>query len=480
MKLNRTTAVTGVLALALAASGCNDGLTDMNRNPNVPEDVPASLLLSPLLWRSAGSVAGVNINYYSSGIWAQHISQIQYADEDAFTLRTDRIQGQWDAWYLLQRNIGEMIQKGEEAPVSANAVGIGLVMRSFNFGVMTDLWGDLPYSQALQGDAGVWSPAYDTQQQVYDGIFADLRRAHDIISVADGGFGARDLVYGGNMENWRRFANSLRMRHAMRLTSADPAKARSEFEAAIATGAYIESNAQDARVVYLLGSPNQHPLYVNALTRDDVRISETLVEWLEERSDPRLPVYAQPAQSDGAFRGYPNGLPDNSFPLESRSKLGTAFLAANAPAVFISNSEVLFLRAEAAHRGWNAGGGSAQELYEAAITANLQRLGLSAAAIADYLAHPLVAWDAANATQLIAEQKWASLYLQGAEAFSEWRRTGYPVLTPGPVPVSLGRTQNPRRYFYPPMEHALNSANLSVAVTRQGDADLWGRVWWDQ
>jgi hypothetical protein len=478
MKLYRTTAAASLVAMAVATAACDRGLTDLNRNPNRPEDVPAALLLRPAIYNSAIIGLGWSMNINHPGLWVQHVAQIQYADEDRYVLRTDRVQAHWDDWYRAPlKDIAEMIEKGSETPVDPNAVAIGLVLKSWNFGVMTGLWGDLPYSEALSGDDGNFTPAYDSQQAIYNGLFADLKQANQTITGA-GGFGAADLLYGGSMDGWRRFANSLRLRYAMHLTKVDPARARSEFEAAIVAPIFT-SAAEEAKLAWLSAAPNQNPHHVYDQTRHgDHRVSATMIGFLKDRSDPRLPIYAQPIADDSvSYVGYGNGLPNNSATLNSRSRIGTYFLAPNSPSVFMSYSEVLFLRAEAALRNWNSGGGTAQSLYEAAVTANLKRFGIADAAVAAYLAHPLVAWDPAKGHQLIAEQKWASLYMQGAEAFTNWRRTGFPVITPGPAATS---SAVPRRFFYPDLESSLNRTNLEAAVARQGDTQLWGRVWFDK
>jgi hypothetical protein len=281
------------------------------------------------------------------------------------------------------------------------------------------------------------------------------------------------------MARWQKFANSLRLRNAIHLTNVDAAKARQEFEAGMAgPGGVFTSNAEEARLVYLASSPNRNPFFENQVTRNDHRISKAMVDRLQATSDPRLPIYANPIQDDGvSYVGHQNGVA-HGVALTSRSRVGDWFTSATSPVFFMRHAEVLFIRAEAAQRGW-AAGGTARDLYEAAVTASMRQYGISDAAITTFLAQPSVNFDAAaDKLELIATQKWVALYGQGHEAFTEWRRTGHPELVAGPD--NLNNDRIPRRLPYPALEQSLNGASYTTAVSRQGDITINGRVWWDR
>jgi hypothetical protein len=477
MKLTRIS-TPAALALALVAGGCNDGLTDVNNNPNVPTDVPTSLLIRPAITGSAAFL-GVGMTWNHAGLWAQHVAQIQYTDEDQYVVRDGNVQGFWDFWYDGPlKDIQAIIEKAKETQ-RPNEEAVGLVLKSWNFGALTDMYGDAPYSEALKGEEGVFAPRYDTQQAIYNGIFADLKRAAEMINTGGTGFGTSDLIYGGNMANWQRFANSLRLRHAIHLTRVDAARARAEFEAGMAgPGGVFTSNEQEARLNYLATSPNRNPFFENQITRNDHRISKAMVDYLKSTNDPRLPIYANPTEADASvYEGHQNGVA-HGVSLTARSKVGDWFTSATSPVFFMRYSEVLFIRAEAAQRGWNAGG-TARDLYNQAVTASMRQYGISEAAAATYLAQPSVNFDAASdKLALIAQQKWVALFGQGHEAYTEWRRTGQPQLTAGPDNLNQGRI--PRRLPYPSLENALNKASYDEAVSRQGDITINGRVWWDR
>jgi hypothetical protein len=478
MKLKTTSMTASVVALALAAGACNDGLTDVNVNPNVPTDVPTSLLIRPAITGSA-SYLGVGMTWNHAGLWAQHVAQIQYTDEDQYVVRDGSVQGFWDFWYDGPLKDTQMIINKARETNRPNEEAIGLILKSWNFGALTDMYGDAPYSEALQGEQGIFAPSYDTQQEIYNGIFADLKRAAEMINTGGAGFGTADLIYAGNMARWQKFANSLRMRHAIHLTKVDPARARAEFEAAMtAPGGVFASNDDEARFAFLSSSPNRNPFFENQLTRNDHRISKAMVDRLQATNDPRLPIYANPTEADATqYVGHQNGV-SHGVQLTTRSKVGNWFTSPTSPVFFQRYAEVLFIRAEAAQRGWNAGG-TARELYNQAVTASMKQYGISDAAIATFLAQPSVNFDAAaNKLDLIARQKWVALFGQGHEAFTEWRRTGQPQLVAGPDNLNQGRI--PRRLPYPSLEQSLNGANYSTATSRQGDITINGRVWWDR
>jgi hypothetical protein len=351
---------------------------------------------------------------------------------------------------------------------------VGLIMKSWTFGVMTDLWGDIPYSEALQGKA---TPKYDPQEQIYDGILRDLKSASDMIQMTGGGnFATGDLIYGNDMAKWRKFSNSLRMRHAMRMSEVSPAKARAEFIAAHQAGGFT-SNADNAQLVYSASAPNQNPIFVNFQTRFDHVISATMVDTLKSFSDPRLAVYAtvapEPDPAFGPYRGMQNGLnDDHPVKLSSLSRLGTYFRQPDAPAVIMSYAEVLFLHAEAAQRGWITG--NAGELYRQAIIASMTQFGLSAAAANTYLAQPRVAYNAGTGIQQIGLQKWIALFGNGPEAYSEWRRLDFPRLRPAVNGANNGRI--PVRVYYPNLEQSYNRESLMAIGIKTFD----DRVWWDR
>ena len=469
-----------VVSLVWAAGAC-ESLTEVNENPNAPSDVPAGLLLPNAIRLAVEDVYGTGQYFSHTGIWPQQIVQIQYPDEEEGLIRPARMEIYWTDFYADElMDIQTVLHKGVESG-DANVEAVGRIWKTWIFHIVTDLWGDVPYSEAHYG-ADNTTPAYDRQADIYAGMLADLTTAAGMLQNPDASdFGGGDLIYGSNFEAWRRFANSLRMRLAMRLSEVDAATARTEFAAAYAAGGF-QSNADNATLNWP-GSPYENPFYENRVidARDDHGISATLLDTLVSLADPRLPLYAEPAARDGEYRGHHNGM--QTIPvgtsLDDFSRIGDfwRFDGAATPTMIMSYAEVLFLQAEAAWRGWTAG--APATLYSEAIRANMNQydpVGPSDTEIDDYLAQPVVAYD--GTLEQILLQKWIALWMNGPEAWSDNRRTDLPALVPGP---DMFLSRIPVRLMYPDTEQSLNLTNLNAALAQQGmtSIDLVTPVWWD-
>lgn len=481
-----STAAAG-LTLVLSVSACGD-LTSINVNPNAPTDVSAEYLFPQGVTALVGTLRGTTFDMTMTSLWAQHYAKIQYVDEDWYDIRPGTIDAYWSTLYA--GGLQDLAQAAAKAKATNNTSkeAPANIMRSWTFGVMTDLWGDIPYSEANKADQaeGTTTPKYDSQKDVFNGLFATLKTAQDQIGTGTG-YGSADPIYGGSTAKWKKFANSLRARYAMRLSKRDPATAQAQLTAALAAGVFT-SNADDAKLVWPGDGNNDSPIYSNARppdgkgTRDDHRVSKTLVDTLKSLSDPRLAIYAQcTAVSKAAggceYVGVPNALssPDAvALGFTKTSKVGTVFHEPSAPSWLMAYPEVLFIQAEAAQRGWLAG--SAASFYNAGITASMEQWGISASAIAAYLAQPEVAYNPATGLTQIALQNWIALYGQGSEAWAAYRRTGVPSLQAGPAAIIPTVA---RRLTYPLSEQSFNKANLDAAISAQGGAALTNRVWWD-
>lgn len=482
MRLFRTSSV-AVAALALALSACDNGLTDINENPNAPEDVGPDLLFPQGTVRAVQTIRGGGWDLHLTSLWAQHFAKIQYVDEDFYEIRPTSNETYWNQLYAgALEDLTDAERRARRAN-RPNQAAPAMIMKAWTFGAMTDMWGDIPFSQANKGDSGVTAPAYDTQDAVYAGISALLQEAAGMIPGTGLGYGGSDPIYGGNVALWEKFANSLRARYGLRLSEVAATRARSEVVAALTAGVFT-SLADQAELHWPGDGTNDHPLYTNNVigNRDDHRISRTMVDTLKRLNDPRLPFYAQlPSDpSVTTYVGVENGLSSDSagkLGLGKTSRIGTLFAyQADAPSILMSYWEVLFIRAEAAARGWTTE--NAATLYADAIRANMRWLGISDPDIAAYLGQASVVYNPARGLEQIALQKWISLYGQGSEAFAEWRRTGYPGLTPGPASITQPRSVA-RRLTYPLIEQSLNKASHDAAVSRQGGANITNRVWWD-
>ena len=514
----RKTILSASLAAASLVAGLtacnNDSLTAVNANPNAPEKVESASLFTNATIGTLGRIRGSSFEHGLSGLWAQHYAEIQYAEADLNQPRNATTEGLWNSFYAgpLQDYRQILTQSATQPEIA----GPTLVMRAFVTETMTDLWGDIPFTEAGLGSAN-FTPKYDTQAAVYDSIFSSLSAAAAMMSGVPAArleieprFAETDPVYGqgpdvstGALQSaaWIRLANSLHARAAMRISMKDQAKATAELTKALA-GPVLRSNADNAAVIWP-GGVVSNPLCLNWLdspacggTRDDQRISERFVDTLKVTGDPRLAAYAEPtlASEDPqtpcdtvTYRGFPNGHSSadvlnpcdpkqNNYGFANYSRPTLTIRLEGSPSYIMTYSELLFIKAEAAERGMIPGGSAAAaQFYNQAITASMEQWGVDAGAIATYLASvPYV--PGAQGLKQIAYEKWVSLFNLETEAYAEYRRLDYPVLTPGPEAVT---NTIPTRLPYPDIENSLNATNLNAAKGTQGNTDITGKVWWD-
>ena len=498
------------LVLAAGAMACDPGdITSLNQNPNSPEDAPAGAVFTQATQTAVGRWLGSAYNLRQMEFVTQHLAEVQYPDEDRYArIRASDTQtyfaGATGAYATSLEDFRQVVKKGQAAN-SAAIWAPASIMQQWEFSYLTDNWGDIPYSEALAGDSigGAVLPKYDPQQEVYNGILSKLAAASTALATPGGqSLGGADPIYGGSSTAWRKFANSLRARAALRIINADPAKANTELTAALAAaGGVFTSNGDNAKLDWPGDGVFNNPWATNFQTRDDHRMSKTFVDILVANGDPRLPIFAMPTKDfeDGKagaaeYAGQPNGLNAATAGtyFTSTSRPGEVFYpgataygnyggdGASQPSYLMTYAEVLFIKAEAAAR--NIGGLTAAQaagFYNAGITASMEQWGVtSSAAIAAYLAQPGVAYVAGTeGLKRIAIQKWIALYSDGGQAWFEWRRTCQPPIAPGPAAIF---TYVPRRLEYPTTELSVNEANVKAAIARQGPDAMSTRVWWDK
>jgi hypothetical protein len=294
-------------------------------------------------------------------------------------------------------------------------------------------------------------------------------------------YGAADLIYGGDMEKWVKFANSLILRVAIRMADRMEGEALAAIEEAYA-GAF-QDNTDNAMINYLDAQPSTNPLYVDVVVgnRIDFSSSNVLIDVLLDRDDPRVEEYFEPAVNSGDFVGRPfgqNAAAANALSPDDVSQLSEKVLAPAFPGMLMDVAEVNFILAEAAQRGASVGM-SADEYYEAGIRASMEYWEAGTTSeIDDYIdANP---YDPANWRQSIGLQKWIALYMQGFQGWIEYRRLDFTGVLQMPVSGPLiDINQVPVRRVYPPDEQTLNNANYREAVANMGADDFVTKVWWD-
>ncbi len=475
--------ITKYILLSLVATftimSCDKDFEEYNKNVDNPITVPSSMLIGTIVRDAANELYSTFNGSEIGETWSQHISLIQYNDPDRYKPRVTSMDAMWNVFYRCASNANQMYGLALAEENKTNQ-GIALVLKAYSFHVLTDLYGDIPFSEALLGPSeGNFTPVYDRQQDVYAGIIAMLDQAIPLLKSGVGETNPdMDNLYAGDIKKWTKFAYSLKFRALMRISGKQDVSA--SLTEIVNSGYLFASNADEAKLVYLSVSPEANPIFESVVAggRNEFKLAETFVNFLIDNSDPRLPVMAQPAAASGNYVGKPSGHEESPLPgysYDDVSAIGKKYLKPEAPGYFISYSELLFLLAEAAKKGYIPGGdATAQTYYYAGIQNSMAENGVSDG-YAAYIAIPHITYNTNDALKQIGEQKWVVLFCQGFEAWTEWRRTGFPELTPA---VDGYINEIPSRLRYESTEVSVNGINYKAAVEVQGADALATKIWW--
>lgn len=493
MKNNIVTKFTCALSIIFLLNSCTEDFEDINTNPNLPETVTPDLLLSGVERDIVNSI--MNETWGIGNIVIQQTAKNQFVNEDRYLW--GELNGIWNAVFDNMRDVNSMIILSEESGEN-NYKAVGLILRAWMFSLATDCYGDVPYSEAIKAKSdGIYYPKYDTQEEIYNGILNDLSEANQLL---DGALNVKgDIIYGGDVQKWRKLANSLRLRYLMRIS--DRKEVGGDMMSILndpAANPIFASNADNGVYTYLANSPDQFPLFSSRIgSFNEFRASKTMMDKLIGLGDNRYKVFFRPTPetegtadpSDDEYVGIPNGMADqealeyNGGP-QFQSRIGVFFYEASntdygrkiAKGVVMTYSELQFILAEAREKNLISTG-TAETYYTAGINSSFSYYELTPAA--DYFTQPGVAYtgDSEQKLEKIGTQKWISLYYLGMEAWIDWRRTNYPALQPSVDNQNEDRI--PVRFIYPIIEQSLNTANRKEAVARQGADDINTRVWWD-
>ena len=469
--------MSALLATALVA--CDPGdFGDMNVDPNNPSVPVTANLLTSAERGLVGPITDIDPTLYS-----QQISEKFYTEASRYGTLNFSFNGFYSGPLI---NLEEIIKLNTDDATKSiaaqngpnnNQIAVARILKAFFFWHMTDRWGPIPYTQSLQGREN-FKPAYDTQEAIYTDLFKELKEAAAQITP---GTIKGDFLLDGDMDAWKTFANSMRLVMALRLSEVKPDQAKTEFVSAYNDGV-ISSNAENIVYAFLPDENNDNPWEDRFQTRLDFNISKPMADLLLATDDPRLPVFADPAVLTQKYVGMPYGLEQGAagaIPNGQVSFLGTDLRQQNSPGYVMTYAQMQFSLAEGAMRGWITG--SAKTFYEEGIKASFQQYGVyDEAKYKAFIAKPTIAYDPAKGLEQIITQKWVSLYTYGYEAWAEFRRTGFPRLTPPANPISVSKII-PLRQGYPTTERDLNGENYNAALTMLGGKDdLDMPVWWDK
>ncbi|WP_338868151.1 SusD/RagB family nutrient-binding outer membrane lipoprotein [Spirosoma sp. SC4-14] len=509
--MKKTSIYITLIALLAGASSCDKGFDDLNTNPTaatalnpvftfnnaiVNTSFPGSMLIfeEPIVQQmfspNSGIISGGNFNIDNRGSSGANAQLWQRYFRDNI------------------RYLVDIIAKTKTDANRSNLYNMARIWKALASMTLTDSYGDIPYSEAGLGYlSGNVSPKYDTQESIYTDILKELSEATAALDASKP-TEAGEIMFGGDITKWKRLGYSVMLRAGMRLSKVNPTLAQSTVQKAVA-GGVMQSNADNSAVRNNANYQNPVGTTLNSTEAANFYLTKTFVDYLKSTSDPRLASIAvryvgaksgpeqtaakanrDPSVQIGMPLGYDNGtIParattDGLASFYDYSQLDRTRMGAfTAPCFLVTYAQTQLLLAEAAQRGWTTG--NAADFYNAGVTAHMKQLGdydatslVSDANIAAYLQkNP---YDPARGLELINTQYWVASFLNGPEAFANFRRSGYPTLTPNPYPGKEIKGNFINRLSYPDSEISVNQTKVNEAISRQGPDNLDTRVWWDK
>ncbi|WP_109830870.1 SusD/RagB family nutrient-binding outer membrane lipoprotein [Reichenbachiella versicolor] len=532
-----------VFILVLVTIGCDERLDELNTDKKNPSEVPVSTLFASATRELVDNITSTNVNDNPFRLYSQMWAQTTYPQESQYQITTREISlsiftNQYrdvlsdlsaaKSSILIEKESGESIESDEKLD---NKIAVIDILMSYTYVSLVDIFGDVPFTESL--DVANLNPKYDDAASIYDAVEATLTTASSTLAAnsSEGSFEKeQDLVYAGDLSAWATFANTLKLRMAMKLADVNKAKSIEWADEALDAGVF-ESNADNFAMTYQGASPNSSPLHEDLVLsgRSDFVLANTLTEAMNDKLDPRLMVYgrnaipygwnvdpktkkardsvfttnvivenydkdgkllstdylvtptflASDSVSKGDIRIFQGGVYGTGNSYGSSSQIGDILHTPTYPGTLLSYVEVEFMMAEMIERGGYNITGTAESHYNTAITASFAEWGVEN--VATYLARPEVAYTTADGSsgdwkQIIGEQMWLALYNQGLEAWSTWRRFDFEGLKPLPGDTDL---TVPNRMTYPLREQTLNSTSYEAAAAAIGGDTQATKVFWD-
>lgn len=481
-----------VMLMTMALAGCDDSLTEMNIDQLRLSELPDEYLFTSAVHRTINDIHTEYDTRFGCQYAHIYVINSEFRSADAYKdFHTSDVYKQIFANSYIEplRYINKVVSITSEGKTK-NPVrnAIARIVAVVEYSRVTDCFGDVPYSEGARGMENILYPKYDKQESIYHDMINQLKSAIEILKTADPsqGYVGADPVYNNDLTKWSRFANSLRLRLAMRARFVDPAGSAMVI-AECMNEPFIENNDGNFGLKYQESDNGQlyNPWY-EVRKRQNWKMSEKFVDWLKSTHDPRLRIFVDTTKT-GEYKGFINGLSDqeqSKYQWADFSNPKPALYAKDMPLNLMCASEIWFLRAEAAL--FNLADGDPQQLYQEGIRKNMMRWSVPAAEIAEYLStEPEAALNGSdeNKFRQIATQMWVAFTPNFVEAWSNIRRTGYPLIsqrTDAGV-YSLGVTNGilPKRFKYSSSEYLTNKANLDVAIEQQGPDRIDTPVWWD-
>lgn len=498
-----------LLVLITMIMGCTKDFEEINTDPNRPKVVPTVNLISTAQKSLTDDIFDEWFSGRQGLLWAQFWAQRNYTEEDRFIIRQNTNNTYWRLLYTDMMDLQEIINIASDPERKAEIntyygdadgqIAVANILKAYVFQLLTSTYGDIPYEEAFDAIDNP-TPAYSAQKTIFLDLFAKLKSSADYLSSASGQvFSSGDLMYDGDPAKWAKFANSLRLKLAVRLSkSTDPdiISARNNAITEASANAF-SSNDDNAAITYLGDGESNAPMYDGFYTarRNDMTPSANFVDLLKGINDtlnnkqnpflglvdPRLEVWV-PKNSAGIYRGMPYGIVNQNASalrgyVANIYNARPVYLQADATVTWMDYAQVCFILSEL--NGWN------QEWYEKGVRASMEWWG--AEGVEDYIA----TLPAAN-EETVLTQKYIALFMDGYEAWAEYRRTGYPrsiiqvgewtgpLVNGTAVKFEAGNDQIPRRLTYPVQEFSINAANVEAASSAIGGNTFNTKLIWDK
>ncbi len=505
-----------IIALGCTIVSCTKDFNTINIDPNNSPSVPLNYLLSQAELYVGGSAGDPGYATWRANlIYALPVTQMfsslsTFYAGDKYLYQADLSEAYFVTQYPRSiKGLVDLINQAKDDPANVNIYNIARILKVLQMSLITDLYGDVPYSEAGQGFLNTnFSPKYDAQKDIYADMLKELSEAGPGLSASAVTPGNADFVYGGDVTKWKKFANSLMLRLAMRMQKVDPANAQSWAKKAL-DGGVMTSNAETFSIKYAndggtatinsnsynLGEADP-PGHRNEVSKGSIQWSKTLIDMMKSRLDPRISTISILKSGDATAvnqRGLPSGLDAGALLAltgetgpDAYSRPNPIIYFASDPYILLPYAEVEFMKAEAIERGWYGGSAGAEYALgqEAALTQLVVDQGApvipGAAILAYQSANPYPATTlAAKLLQIHTEMFILNAStLNGFEGWANYRRTGLPVLTPTNYPGNATNGTIMRRLIYPVSEQGQN-VNYEAAVTAQGPDKFTTRMWWD-
>lgn len=488
MKMNKILTVAGILLLLISCKK----LEDFNENTKAPSEVPAETLFSSGQKELADQITNSNVNLNIFRLYAQHWTETTYTDESNYNITIRDIpESVFRVYYRdILRDFREAQKVVEAEPiivaevdpfVKANKLAMIDLMMVYSYQRLVDIFGNIPYSEAL--DIEILNPKYDDAQFIYQDLMNRTAAAHAALNSGFDGFGNGDLIYGGDIEAWKKFAGSLMLKLAIHVSDVPELDPAGHVEQAISMGIF-ESHDDNATISYLDASPNTNAVYEDLVLsgRNDFVPANTLVDAMDSLNDPRMKYYFDDniTDSTGAVI-YVGGTYGSGNTYSIHTHVSDRFRDPTLEGVYMDYTEVEFYMAEAAARGFISDDPATH--YNNAIRSSIIYWGGTDAEADDYLSDPEVEYASSVAAsgdwkETIGTQAWISYYNRGLLAWTVWRRLDAPDKLV--LPTSAVTDAIPVRFFYPANEQTLNSSSYQAAVAAMGGDTQLIKLFWDK